>query len=161
PSEAHLLDEFVPEERLVNRIEAVIRVFGKFGNRANKNKARLKFVLRERGFEWVKEQIEKEYDDILRNGGIEAPEAVPENFGGFQSTPPPLGSGELLPVLSTNGHPNPAYERWLDTNVRRQKQDGYFVATVKVEQGNLTTAQLRGLATISRQGGDGAVRFSM
>jgi sulfite reductase beta subunit-like hemoprotein len=161
PSEAQLLDEFVPEERLVNRIEAVIRVFGKFGNRSNKNKARLKFVLRERGFDWVKEQIEKESDDILRNGGIETPEAIPENFGGFQSTPPPLGSGELLPVLSTNGHPNPAYEEWLETNVRRQRQEGYFVATVKVPQGNLTTAQLRGIASIARDGGDGLVRFSI
>ena len=161
PSEAHLLDEFVPEERLVNRIEAVIRVFGKFGNRANKNKARLKFVLRERGIDWVKQQIEKEYDDILRTGGVPTPDAVPESFGGFQSTPPPLGSGELLPVLSTNGHPNPAYELWLETNVRRQKQDGYFVATVKVPQGNLTGAQLRGLAGIARHAGDGMVRFSI
>jgi sulfite reductase beta subunit-like hemoprotein len=161
PSEAHLLDEFVPEERLVNRIEAVIRLFGKHGNRANKNKARLKFVLRERGFDWVKEQIEKEYDDILRNGGIATPDAVPERFGGFQSTPPPLGSGELLPVLSTNGHFNPGYERWLETNIRRQKQEGYFVATVTVPQGNLTTAQLRGLAAISRNAGDSLVRFSI
>ena len=32
-----------------------------YGNRKNKNKARLKFVMRERGFEWLKEQIEKEY----------------------------------------------------------------------------------------------------
>jgi sulfite reductase beta subunit-like hemoprotein len=161
PSEAQLLDEFVPEERLVNRIEAVIRLFGKFGNRANKNKARLKFVLRERGFDWVKDQIEREYDDILRNGGIETPNAIPENFGGFQSTPPPLGSGELLPVLATNGHPNPGYEAWLATNIRRQKQDGYFVATVTVPQGNLTTEQLRGLAGIARDGGDSVVRFSV
>jgi sulfite reductase beta subunit-like hemoprotein len=62
PTEAHLLDEFVPEERLVNRIEAVLRLFNKHGNRGNKNKARLKFILRERGWEWVKEQIEREYD---------------------------------------------------------------------------------------------------
>ena len=34
--------------------------------------------------EWVKEQIEKEYQDILTNGGIAIPEAIPEGFGGFQ-----------------------------------------------------------------------------
>jgi len=136
-------------------------LFGKFGNRANKNKARLKFILRERGFEWVKEQVEKEYQDILRNGGIATPEVVPESFGGFQSAPPPLGSGELLPVLETNGHPNPDYERWLETNVRRQKQDGYFIATVTVPQGNLTAGQLRGLAAISRNAGDSVARISI
>jgi sulfite reductase beta subunit-like hemoprotein len=161
PNEANLLDEFVPEERLVNRIEAVIRVFAKYGNRNNKNKARLKFVLRERGFEWMREQIEKEYEDILVNGGIATPDAIPEGFGGFQSAPPPLGSGELLPVLETNGHPNPDYERWLATNVRRQKQDGYFIGTVTVPQGNFTGEQMRGLATIARNGGDGLLRFSI
>src|SRR5438874_6655770 len=149
PNEAQLLDEFVPVERLVNNVEAVIRIFGKYGNRNNKNKGRLKFVVRERGFDWVKEQVEKEYQDILLNGGIPAPEAIPEGFGGFQSVPPPLGSGELLPVLPTNGHPNPDYERWLETNVREQKQTGYAIATVKVPQGNLEAPQMRGLAQIA------------
>ena len=59
----------------------------KYGNRKNKNKARLKFVMRERGFDWLREQIEKEYADILANGGIESPEMVPEGFGGYQSNP--------------------------------------------------------------------------
>ncbi|MGA2882916.1 MAG: nitrite/sulfite reductase, partial [Bryobacteraceae bacterium] len=54
PVEAHLFDEFVPVENLVSRIEAVLRLFNTHGNRKNKNKARLKFVVRERGWEWVK-----------------------------------------------------------------------------------------------------------
>src|SRR3954463_1493628 len=100
PVEAQLLDEFLPEERLVNRIEAVLRVFNQYGNRKDKNKARLKFVLRERGFDWLRENIEKAYADILANGGIESPEMVPEGFGGYQSNPAPLGSGALLPVIN-------------------------------------------------------------
>jgi sulfite reductase beta subunit-like hemoprotein len=139
----------------------VIRVFSKYGNRNNKNKARLKFVVRERGFAWVKEQIEKEYEDILANGGISAPEAVPEGFGGFQSVPPPLGNGDLLPVVHTNGHLNPDYERWLSTNVRGQKQPGYAIVTVKVPQGNLTGIEMRGLARIARDAGDGLLRVTI
>src|SRR5438105_5037549 len=73
PVESILQDEFVPVERLIHRCEAVIRIFSKHGNRKNKNKARLKFVLRERGFDWVREQVEKEYSDILINGGIATP----------------------------------------------------------------------------------------
>jgi sulfite reductase beta subunit-like hemoprotein len=161
PTEAHLLDEFVPEERLVNRCEAVIRLFSKHGNRQNKNKARLKFVLRERGFDWVQEQIEKEYHDILTNGGIPTPDVVPDGFGGFQSSPPPLGSGDLLPVLGPNGRAHPEYERWLETNIRSQKQSGYAIITVKVAQGNLTGNQMRALANISRQAGDGLIRVTV
>jgi sulfite reductase beta subunit-like hemoprotein len=161
PVEAHVLDEFVPEERLVNRIEAVIRLFSKFGNRQNKNKARLKFVVRERGFDWVKEQIEKEYQDIVTHGGIPTPETVPDGFGGFQSSAPPLGSGDLLPVLGPNGHPDSEYDRWLTTNIRQQKQNGYAAVTVKVAQGNLTGDQMRGLARISREAGDGLIRVTV
>jgi sulfite reductase beta subunit-like hemoprotein len=158
PSEAQLLDEFVPEERLVNRIEAVIRVFNKYGNRQNKNKARLKFVLRERGWNWVRDQIEKEYADILANGGITTPEIVPDGFGGYQSNPQPLGHGALLPVVSSNGTGDADYDRWLKSNVRHQRQTGYAMVTVRVDQGNLTADQMRGVARIASDAGDGLVR---
>ena len=100
PVEAQLLDEFVPEERLVNRFEAVLRVFNQYGNRKNKNKARLKFVLRERGFDWLREQIEKEYADILANGGIDGRKWCRKASADISPTPPPLGNGALLPVLN-------------------------------------------------------------
>jgi len=161
PNEAQLLDEFLPAERLINRIEAVIRVFAKYGNRKNKNKARLKFVVRERGFDWVREQVDLEYQDILQNGGTSTPTSIPEGFGGFQSVEPPLGDGDLLPVLETNANPNPDYERWLETNIREQKHPGYAVVTVKVPQGNLTGDQMRGLAGIATGAGDGYLRFTM
>ena len=111
PTEAQLLDEFLPEERLLNRCEAVIRVFNQYGNREQPNMARLKFVLRERGFDWLREQIEKEYADILTNGGIAWPEMVPEGFGGYQSNPQPLGQGALLPVVHTSGTGDPQVRR--------------------------------------------------
>src|SRR5438552_381406 len=117
PTEAQLLEEFVPEERLLNKIEAVIRVFNEYGNRKNKNTARLKFVLRGRGIEWLREAIEKAYNDILTNGGIEYASTVPEGFGGYESTPQRLGAGDLLPVVNQMVSGDPAYDTWLETNV--------------------------------------------
>jgi sulfite reductase beta subunit-like hemoprotein len=157
PIEAQLLDDFVPEERLLQKCEAVVRVFNQYGNRGNKNMARLKFVMRERGFAWLKEQIEREFSRILAHGGIAWPEIVPEGFGGYQSAPPPLGDGALLPVIGTR-HADTA---WLDTNVALQKQTGYAAVTVKVPQGNLTGDQLRALAGISSTAGDGLVRVTI
>lgn len=160
PSEAHLLDEFLPVENLIPRIEAILRLFNKHGNRQNKNKARLKFVLRERGWEWVKETIEAEYQDILKNGGIVPPQAVPEGFGGHVTTPPPPGNGERLPVL--NGQPMDAdFERWLKTNVRDQKQAGFAAVTVLIPQGNLTGEQMRSLAQLAEDAGDGMLRVTI
>ena len=158
PAEAQLLDEFIPEERLVSRCEAVIRVFSKYGNRQNKFKARLKFVVRERGWAWVRDEIEKAYADILANGGIDTPEMVPEGFGGYQSHPQPLGQGALLPIVSTNATGHSEYDRWHRTNVRSQRQAGYAMVTIRVDQGNLTGDQMRSVARIAADAGDGLIR---
>jgi len=161
PTEAQLLDDFVPEERLLNRCEAVIHVFNRYGNRENKNKARLKFVLRERGCAWLKDQIDREYAEILSHGGIAWPEIVPEGFGGYQSHPQPLGNGALLPVLNAAVSGDAGYDEWRRTNVRPQRQAGYAAAVVRVEQGNLTAAQLRGLARLAQTAGDGLARITI
>jgi sulfite reductase beta subunit-like hemoprotein len=161
PVEQQLLDEFVPEEMLIHKCEAVLRVFNRYGNRQNKFKARLKFVMRERGFEWLKEQIEAEYRNILAEGGIPMPELVPEGFGGYQSKPQPLGAGALLPVVNASSSGDPEYDRWLETNVSEQRQTGYATVLIKVDQGNLTGEQLRGVARIARDVGDGLVRTTV
>jgi len=160
PVEAAVLDEFLPEDRLVQRTEAVLRVFNEYGNRKNRNKARLKFVMRERGFPWLQETIEKEYQDILTNGGIPMPEEVPEGFGGFRSNPPALGQGALLPVLNqTSGTAD--LDRWLETNVEEQRETGYAMVTVTVDQGNLTAEQMRALAVLAADAGDGLIRITI
>ena len=157
PTEAKLLHEFIPGEDIVRRVEAVIRVFNVHGNRKNKNTARLKFVMRGRGFEWLRDAIEEQYRDILAHGGIAMPEQVAENFGGFQPHPPPLGSGQLLPMFP----PSAAFQEWERTNVQPQKHPGYAIVTARVNQGNLSGGQMRGLASLSEQAGDGALRFTM
>jgi sulfite reductase beta subunit-like hemoprotein len=158
PTEARVLHEFIPAEEVVRHVEAVIRVFNRHGNRNNKNKARLKFVLRERGFEWLRDAIAEEYRNILRDGGIPMPEEVPEGFGGFQPQPPPLGSGRSLPIFEP---PAPGFVEWRETNVQPQKQNGYSIVTVKVAQGNLSGDQMRSLADLSERAGDGSLRFTM
>ncbi len=160
PNEAALLDEFLPEENLVSRIEAVIRLFSQHGNRQNRNKARLKFVLRERGLEWVKQTIEANYADILANGGTRTPEIVPENFGGYRRVDPPLGEGGQLPVLGATPA-DPAFDRWLESNVQEQKQSGYAIVTVRLPQGNMVASQMRAMAQIARDAGDSIVRVDI
>jgi sulfite reductase beta subunit-like hemoprotein len=161
PVEARLLDEFLPVERVVNRIEAVLRVFNQYGNRKNRNMARLKFVMRERGFDWLKETIDKEYVDILENGGIPTPESVPEGFGAYTSKPLPLGTGALLPVVNRSTSGDPEFDRWLESNVEEQKQPGYAMVTVRIDQGNLISSQMRDLAKIARDAGDGCLRVTV
>ncbi|MGP8246316.1 MAG: nitrite/sulfite reductase [Bryobacteraceae bacterium] len=162
PREAQLLDEFLPEDRLLNRIEAVIRVFNQYGNRQNRNLARLKFLVRDRGFAWLKDEIDRQFADILANGGIAWPELVPEGFGGFSSDPHQPRPGVALPVLDhAPAAKSAAYDDWLETNAVEQRQPGYAAVTVRVEQGNLTGAQLRAVARIASHSGDATVRVGI
>src|SRR6202022_1354156 len=102
----------------------------------------------------------REECDTRTNGGIPGPTPGPEGFGGFQAVAPPLGTGELLPILNTN-NADPAYEHWLETNIREQKKAGYSIVTAKVPQGNLTGEQMRSLAGLARDAGDGVLRFTV
>jgi sulfite reductase beta subunit-like hemoprotein len=161
PTEAQLFDEFIPEDDLLHWCEAILRIFNKYGNRKNKNTARMKFVVRDRGLAWMKEQAAKEFDDIVKNGGIAWPAIVPEGFGGYQSRPQALGDGALLPVLGQPASGGAAYDAWLADNVKEQKQTGYAAVTVTLDQGNVTGDQLRGLAKLSVTAGDGMLRTAI
>ena len=156
PVEAKLLDEFLPEEHLLSRVEAVIRVFNRHGNRKNRNMARMKFVIRDRGWDWMKEAVEEDWAEIRRDGGLEWPEMVPENFGGFQSEPARPAPAVLPPVVNPNG----AFHRWSSSNTIPQKQAGLFAVVVRLDQGNLSGEQMRRLACVSAAG-DGLFRVSI
>ncbi|MDX2269930.1 MAG: nitrite/sulfite reductase [Bryobacter sp.] len=158
PCEAGVLDDFLPADKIVNRAEAVIRVFNKYGNRKNKHKARLKFIIRERGWDWFVEHVEQEYADILANGGIAVPLEVPRDFGAYSPEGLQLGKGELPPVLPERA---PEYQAWLASNVKPQRQPGYAIVTVKIPQGNMTSAEMRAVADVARRAGDGLVRVTI
>ena len=159
PTESKVLHEFIPADDLVRRIEAVIRVFNVHGNRKNKNKARLKFVLRERGFEWLRDTIEEQYQDILKNGGIAMPDASAGKLRRIQSAASAAGVGRFAAgVGAFVARSSPSGAR---PTCVAQKQKGYSIVTVTTPQGNLTGDQMRGLADIADQAGDGFLRFSM
>jgi sulfite reductase beta subunit-like hemoprotein len=87
---------------------------------------------------------------------------VPEGFGGFSGDARQPRPGVALPVLDrTPTAPAAAYDEWLETNAIEQRQPGYAAVTVRVEQGNLTGAQLRAVARIASHSGDGTVRVGI
>jgi len=63
----------------------------------------------------------------------------------------------MLPMFEAS----PDFNAWRETNVRPQKQPGYAIVTVMTPQGNLTGDQMRGLAELSEQAADSAMRVTM
>ncbi len=142
PTESAVLTDFLREEELLPTIEAVLRVFGETGNRKNKFKARLKFVLREKGIEELRRLIfEKRKTSQAPNEVFTVPSPV-QRTALVNISPTPL-------TLSLdNAAPDAEYDRWAEHNVMQQRQTGYAAIWIKLPAGTFHSRQMRGLADL-------------
>jgi sulfite reductase beta subunit-like hemoprotein len=120
------------------------------GNRENKYLARLKFVIRNLGMDKFRELVFKERTGLR---GVLAGKIPPVVLKAEPDRPSPGGAQH---VGAPNG--DPEFGRWRLTNVRPQKQAGYFMVSVRLTLGDVTAQQLRLLAFVARQFADGWVR---
>lgn len=152
PAQAKLLYPFLPEEEVLNVARAVGRVFARLGEKKNRNRARIKFLVQKLGIDEFRKLVDEE-----RNTMPEDPLA--KDY--FKEIPKyeekPAWSGVQL-----NGQKRPdGFEAWASTNVYEQRQPGYVVATVTCPLGDLTSDQFRALAGISKRYSDGAARLTV
>ncbi|MDE2179252.1 MAG: nitrite/sulfite reductase [candidate division NC10 bacterium] len=151
PRLAELLEEFTPADRLLPTVAAIVRVFDRLGNRDDRHKARMKFVLNKLGIEAFRTLVFQERTGLESTmAGRFPPVVVWEEVPPYRASPVPAGS-------STQPD-DPAYRRWQATNVFKQKQVGYTMVYIRLELGDITSAQLRTLAFAAREFGDGTVR---
>src|ERR1700728_1928873 len=111
--------------------DAVVRVFIDNGDRTNRAKARLKYVLDAWGF-----------DKFIA--------AMEEKLG-----------YKLLRVPTEAIAPRPPFDRSAHIGVRPQKQQGYCWIGVAIPVGKLTAEQMRGVARIAAEFGDGEIRLTV
>jgi ferredoxin-nitrite reductase len=111
--------------------DAVVRLFIDHGDRTNRAKARLKYVLDAWGFEKFVAAIEER-----------------------------LGR-KLVRTPAAAIAPRPAFDRFAHIGAHRQKQDGYFWIGVVLPVGKLTADQMRGIAKVARECGDGDIRLTV
>ncbi len=148
PRVADLFEDFTPAEQLIPTAEAILIIFNTLGNRENRNKARMKYVLWKLGLDEFRRRVKEERERILQSGRtFEIPQETPEN--------------DYLPLQNDPLLSNPGsseFQRWWDTNVVPQKQQGYNVVFVNPTIGDLTTDQLFALADIADRFSNGLVR---
>ena len=127
--------EFLEEDLLVPYIEAVLRVFDRHGERASRHKARIKFLIQKIGIDAFNELVNAEQISLtyqrykINTSGFENPSLPTYTL--------PEGKTEIKNPLN--------FEIWKKTNVFPQKQAGYFVAYVRVLNGNISSESSRRL----------------
>jgi len=141
PYQAKLFDASVPPEELLPLAQSIARVFARHGEKKNRNRARIKFLIQDLGIETFKKLVWEERKSLTADPRwteyVEPAEQFREE---------PLKSGGRL-----EGSGSEAFQRWLKTNTRPQKQEGYAVVTVALPLGDITASQLRALADIARR----------
>ncbi len=139
PFLAEPVEEFLPEDQLIPYIEAVIRVFDRHGERNNRNKARLKYLIQKIGLEEVLSLAKKERKALKVKSYPINRDALPEPVIPQQK--------EIAEVVITNPL---RYEQWLITNVFEQKQKGFYGVYIKVPVGDIHTPIARKLVEVIR-----------
>jgi sulfite reductase beta subunit-like hemoprotein len=157
PHPALALEEFTPREELLPTIEAILRVFDHNGNRENKLRARMKWLVDTLGWDEVQRQVLKERHFLLASsswpGGVPAEvlKLGDEPAGTAQGVlPTPIGQGvdHVVPV-SIGGRD--AFARWEAANVVRGVAKGTVSAYAWAKLGDITSEQFRALASIQRE----------
>jgi sulfite reductase (ferredoxin) len=142
PHRAKLFDEFLPEEELLPISQAVSRIFARLGEKRNRARARIKFLVANLGIEEFRRLVLEERRKL----------APDPRWTEFLPGAHAWKESPLRPPAALNGTERPeGFDAWYRTNVYHQKQPGYVTATVTLPLGDVTADQLRALADIARR----------
>jgi len=134
PFLAHLVYEFLHEDQIIPYAESVLRVFDRYGERSNRNKARLKYLVQKLGLDEVLRLIEEER---LANKS--------KSFKIDRAAVPLPEPATLIAYEDTGLEETLGYQHWLATNVFEQKQQGFYGVYLKVTIGDIRTFKAREL----------------
>ena len=148
PIEANEVFSFLEVDRMIPFSEAVIRVFDRHGERNKRNKARLKFLVKEIGLTTFLEWVAEEENSLLQKT---YPIAVND-----RDLKEPLYSGGETIKLNTK-----EFNLWKKTNLFKQKQAGYFSVGLPIEVGDISSSKARELAKMMLEFTRDDNRFSL
>lgn len=131
--QADVFHEFIEQDKIIPLTEAILRVFDRYGERKNRMKARLKFLLRDIGIDQFKELVNQELLS-LENSTI--PVAYEEVLPEVRKD---------LPSLQVDEKELSAFENWKKNNVIQQKQIDLFSIQLKIQLGNIKTSKIKQL----------------
>lgn len=168
PVIASSIREFLPRQYLLSYLDAILRVYNRYGNRDNKYKARIKILVKAWTPEVFAERVETEWQQIIAGQGDEATQLTEREIERVKRcfTLPDYqqfdGAAENA-ELQTQAADNLPFSRWLSRNVRDQKQPGYAAVTLSlkpagVAPGDVTDRQLESIASLADQFSNGEVR---
>ena len=164
PVIASSIREFLPKEHLLTYLDAILRVYNRYGNRDNKYKARIKILVRAWTPAVFAERVDAEWQH-LKDGPATLTGQEIERVKGFFSVPDyqSVDVDAVEASMQALASENKGFSRWLDRNVSPQKQAGYAAVTLSlkpagVAPGDVTDVQLEVIADLADSFSFGEIR---
>jgi sulfite reductase (NADPH) hemoprotein beta-component len=164
PMVGPVIREFLPELDLLTYMEAVLRVYNRYGRRDNKFKARIKILVKALTPEGFAEKVEAEWAHIKDSPTRLTPDAV-EHIKGFFTEPPYESLDNATETLARQRFENRDFDQWMAHNVDAHKKPGYAIATLTLKQtgtppGDVTDQQLEQIADLADEYSFGEARVT-
>lgn len=155
PFSAQTAFEFLEEKDVIPFIEALLRVFDRYGERVRRHKARMKFLLNDLGLEGMMEKVAEERTAV-KNKVFTIPEDLfgTNEIESINHAPrPSVSEAEILKIAaeSIEASKLDTFTKWLRTNTFEQKQKGWYAVQLRVLLGDMSSDTARSLADIVRQ----------
>ena len=164
PIVGHVIREFLPRRHLLTYLDAILRVYNRYGRRDNKYKARIKILVKELTPAVFAQKVEEEWAHI-KDGPATVTDAEFERLAAFFVDP----AYAVLPAddAGFNAHlaGNKAFARWVARNVFKHKKPGYAAVTLSLKKtgvapGDATSEQMEAVADLADRYSFGEVRVS-
>ncbi|WP_436637422.1 nitrite/sulfite reductase [Microbaculum sp. FT89] len=156
--------DFVPENALLAYLEAILRVYNRYGRRDNKFKARIKILVHERGIEEIRAGVEAEFE-TLRGGALDVPAEARERIAAYFAPPPFADLPARSAALEAAWKADPKFGRWIARNTHPHKVPGHVSVTISLKPvggvpGDATAAQMDAVADLAERYGFDEIRVS-
>jgi len=164
PVVGSFIEEFLPWQHLLSYLDAILRVYNRYGRRDNKFKARIKILVKALTPEVFAERVAAEWAH-LKDGPTTLTEAEVARVAQHFVEPPYAALQDQDAALAQLEAEHPGFARWRARNVLAHKKPGYAAVTLSlkptgVAPGDITDKQLDALAALAERYSFGEVRTS-
>ena len=164
PILGHVVREYLPREHLFTYLDAILRVYNRFGRRDNMYKARIKILVKELGLARFTAEVEAEWAN-LKDGASTLTQAEIDRVAAFFVDPQYAHLPAINAEFEKHQLESKAFARWASRNVFGHKQPGYAAVTLSLKKtgiapGDATDAQLDAVADLADRYSFGEVRVS-
>ncbi|MGM0569168.1 nitrite/sulfite reductase [Marinobacter sp.] len=164
PMVGPVIRDFIPEPDLLTYLEAILRVYNRYGRRDNKYKARIKILVKALTPEGFAERVEAEWSHIKDSPTRLTREAI-DRMKGFFTEPAYEALQDNPPALETARGDSKAFNNWVRRNVHSHKKPGYAIVTLTMKKtgtppGDVTDRQLEQIADLADEYSFGEVRVT-